>query len=282
MAEIKLSIEQIFPIIARANISKIIVIGCGGTGSFYIRDMARLVSSLKYKPEILLVDGDVVESKNLIRQNFVSVDIGKNKADVQAGRYGGLGVKMAFRGEYLASKDQLKEMGGTFENVLLVSCVDNIKTRLLIREALAEVTPAQMFWIDCGNEEESGQVILSVKSGTWVADTIKAGLYPTPDVFDLYPELIERAQKDKLPTEMNCAEMAVASPQFGFVNGTAAMLAINFTHRLLTQGQIKVYESCFSIDNRFSHKTTSLSTLKSWVGTFKPFTDVNLENLEKK
>jgi molybdopterin/thiamine biosynthesis adenylyltransferase len=36
---------------------------------------------------IYLVDDDVVEGKNLLRQNFISVDIGQYKARVLAQRY---------------------------------------------------------------------------------------------------------------------------------------------------------------------------------------------------
>lgn len=36
---------------------------------------------------LALVDGDTVEPKNLIRQNFIEQDIGKNKAAVMADRY---------------------------------------------------------------------------------------------------------------------------------------------------------------------------------------------------
>lgn len=273
-----LKIEPTFPLKSVGPISKIIVIGCGGTGSFYVRDMARLVGSMKERPQVILVDGDKVEDKNLIRQNFVKVDIGRNKAEVQAGRYGGLGANMAFVDKYLATGDQLLEIaGGNLERAIIVSCVDNTKTRMLIREALAKLLVDQMFWIDCGNEEETGQVVVSAVTSTWKPETVGAGKYPTPDIFDLYPELVERAKADKLPTEMNCAEMAVSSPQFGFVNGTAAMLATNFTHRLLSGGGISVYESCFSIDNRFSHKTLTLSALKSW----KNFAAIQKHSLDK-
>lgn len=283
MSETKLSMEPSFPLVANCSISKVVVIGCGGTGSYYIRDLARLVGSMKTKPEIVLIDGDTVEEKNLIRQNFVSVDIGRNKAEVQAGRYAGLGAQMAFKSEYLSSKSQLHEIvKNNYSGVLIVSCVDNIKTRLLIREALAEKPAGQTFWIDCGNEEETGQVVISVKASSWDLETMKVGLYPTPDVFDLYPELLERAKTDKLPTEMNCAEMAVASPQFGFVNGTAAMIAVNFTHRLLSRGQVKVNETCFSIDNRFSHRSLTLSTIKEWAKNFAPMATTDLDSIKKK
>lgn len=276
MSEAKLSLEPVFPIRAPYDVAKIIVVGCGGTGSYYIRDLARMVGSLKTKkPEILLIDGDKVEEKNLVRQNFTSADVGRNKAEVQAARYGAMAGQMAFRATYLATVEEMIGLLGGGSNVLVVSCVDNIKTRLLIKQALA-AKANHSYWIDCGNEESTGQVIFSYRVSDWNIESIKAGYYPTPDVFDLYPELNERVKADKLPTEMSCAELAVSSPQYGFVNGTAAMLAINFTHALLAKLPIRTYESCFSIDNKFSHKTPTLSALKQWTTFFAPFKGTTL------
>ena len=52
------------------------VIGCGGTGSWLARGLAKLVEPFL----IRLVDGDTVEEKNLDRQLFSSGDVGKFKS----------------------------------------------------------------------------------------------------------------------------------------------------------------------------------------------------------
>ena len=64
----------------------IIVVGCGGTGSHYIKELGRLLYG-RYaggKIRLTLVDGDVVEEKNLCRQAFLEQDIGRNKAEVMS------------------------------------------------------------------------------------------------------------------------------------------------------------------------------------------------------
>lgn len=47
----------------------LIVIGCGGTGGHYINNLGRFLHSFNYESDfnlkIILVDGDVVEQKNL-------------------------------------------------------------------------------------------------------------------------------------------------------------------------------------------------------------------------
>lgn len=74
-------------------VKAIVVIGCGGTGSWLIPKLVKTINDMKRKNLITkdftlaLVDGDTVEPKNLIRQNFIEQDIGKNKAAVMADRY---------------------------------------------------------------------------------------------------------------------------------------------------------------------------------------------------
>ena len=66
---------------------KIIVLGAGGTGGYVIPHLYRLAFGRNGYVRIIICDGDVVEEKNLVRQNFVEQDIGHNKAKVLAERY---------------------------------------------------------------------------------------------------------------------------------------------------------------------------------------------------
>lgn len=59
---------------------KAIIIGCGGVGSWLAHSMAKLIEP----KNILLVDGDTLEEKNLDRQLFSMEDIGRNKAEALA------------------------------------------------------------------------------------------------------------------------------------------------------------------------------------------------------
>lgn len=64
-----------FPTIEKPHI---FIIGAGGTGGFTFTNLARLLAGSD--TPITLYDGDVVESKNLKRQQFGYDDIAKNKA----------------------------------------------------------------------------------------------------------------------------------------------------------------------------------------------------------
>ncbi len=77
--------------------SRVVMFGAGGTASWFLPKLLKIYNDaftkrpdLAYELEILILDGDTVEDKNIIRQNFINDDIGQHKASVLAERYTGL------------------------------------------------------------------------------------------------------------------------------------------------------------------------------------------------
>ena len=66
---------------------KIVQLGAGGTGGHIAPHLYRLLYALGRPTRYIICDGDKVEEKNLLRQNFSPVDLGENKARVLAERY---------------------------------------------------------------------------------------------------------------------------------------------------------------------------------------------------
>ena len=68
------------------------LIGCGGTGSWLAPHLARITKLLQEVHQInvrlAFWDYDAVEEKNIFRQNFCAAEIGTNKAETLARRYG--------------------------------------------------------------------------------------------------------------------------------------------------------------------------------------------------
>ena len=91
---------------------KIIVLGAGGTGGYLIPHLYRIAFSDENRDyRIIICDGDIAERKNLIRQNFIEQDIGRNKASVLAERYAGaFGIECEYIPEYIESEQRLKEL----------------------------------------------------------------------------------------------------------------------------------------------------------------------------
>jgi len=277
MTEPTLKIEKTWTFKSEKRPTAIFVIGAGGTGSYFVPMISRDIHTMETPPSLVLCDGDVVEEKNLKRQHFIASDIGKNKAAALAGRYSAaFGISVGYKDEFIETKeafiDLLSSGGG---NVIVVTCVDNIKTRLLLREAIAEVVDFDVFWIDCGNEAYAGQAVLAARCPWWAPHTIEQGRFPMPDVFDLYPELFERAKQDKLPTEMSCAELAESSPQYGFVNLLSSTVALNWAHDLLYSEPIRTNVVEFSIKNKYRHTPLIESNIEAWkcLASFGRFND---------
>lgn len=66
---------------------KIVMLGAGGTGAHIAPHLYRLLYALERPVKFIICDGDKVEPKNLVRQNFTEADLGENKARVIAERY---------------------------------------------------------------------------------------------------------------------------------------------------------------------------------------------------
>ena len=159
--------------------NKIFIFGCGGTGSRVVPLVAQFIKSCPWvlDPEIILVDFDRVEEKNLLRQNFISRDVGHNKAVVLANRYSAaFNINMSAytsrlntfalstaeeREVYSSIGDKLSQNIGN--NNIFVMCVDSPEARREILNSLKEIVRSRStnLLIDGGNENDFGQVVIS-------------------------------------------------------------------------------------------------------------------------
>jgi len=170
----------------------VFVVGCGGNGGYVIPQVARYIRSFidkqdippragqrarkKFGIELTLIDGDDVEQKNLIRQNFISPDIGKNKARTMGERYGrAFGLEVGIVDRYLNAEIAEKLIAQKKGSVVILGCVDNNATRKLIHESIIEPTEdgdmkaTALFWIDVANEMFDGQVVTGFRHKRHVA-----------------------------------------------------------------------------------------------------------------
>lgn len=119
---------------SKNNSLKIILIGAGGTGGYIAPHLYRIAYASGRKVQIIIADGDIVEKKNLIRQNFADCDIGKNKAQVLAERYAGaFGIKANYIPDFIESKFMLEELTSSAAfngpQTILIGAVDNNRSR---------------------------------------------------------------------------------------------------------------------------------------------------------
>jgi molybdopterin/thiamine biosynthesis adenylyltransferase len=201
----------------------IFIVGCGGTGGYVVRDLTRLLglyqSNKTQRINLTLIDKDVVENKNLTRQNFIRNDIGKNKAEVLATRYGPPnGLTIGFVDSYLTDKNAV-EIFGKYDVSIIIGCVDNNATRKIIDKYYKTRTSGDSIYIDAGNTEWTGQVVLSHKDFAGGASDTIADLYPMDG--------------DKHPDDTSCAEAALSSPQNILTNIMAANIIVSYMNQIL-------------------------------------------------
>lgn len=228
----------------------ILQIGCGGTGSLLVPQVSRFISASnygeenKYDVKYIICDGDKVEKKNIVRQNFVEGDIGDYKANVLAKRYSkALGLSLIAVPYYVTSSDMNKICPDGVD--IVVSCVDNNKTREILYDWHKNLSKNSgiPLWIDAGNEILGGQVFLTgqaMETGRWT------------DIVKSHPEIANGT--DKLPTELSCAERANSGQQSLAVNLTASTIVFNIISALLRKEKVHYYEIDFTVGNSFKKK----------------------------
>lgn len=226
---------------------KIVLIGTGGTGGHIAPHLYRLLHTLDRPVKLILCDGDIVEEKNLVRQNFTQADLGLNKARVTAERYSNVfGLETSYVPEFIESAEQLEELihpglwraseygvKTVSELVILIGAVDNNRSRQLCHEVFLRAK--ELIYIDSGNGTYTGQVVCGVR---------RSGKTFYKPVGSLYPDLFQ--PDDRFPSELSCAEASVSAPQTIAANLMAATTVVTMIYNILVVGSCSVQQATFS------------------------------------
>ena len=208
---------------------KIILIGCGGTGSHVLSGLAQL-NQMRLQLNLIPIhvtayDPDIVTERNIGRQLFSPADINKNKAVLLIERinrfygYSWSAMPERFNGEN-------KSMN------IVISCVDTVKSRkeihTFIMKGYHSFSEKNYYWMDIGNNKTTGQIFLSTpmykrkntkrKDPNWL-----------PTIFDEYPNLVDEQ------TDYTCdVEFNPYNQQSLFINKMMATYACIMLTDLLT------------------------------------------------
>ena len=235
---------------SRTRPVKIVQLGAGGTGGHIAPHLYRLLYSLERPVRYIICDGDVVEQKNLVRQNFTPADLGENKAQVLAERYSTVfGMETEYVPDFVDEESRLKDLltpayfltnhpassnsERVEELVILLGAVDNNKSRQLCHKVFLQAR--ELVYIDSGNGEYTGQVVCGVRRGAKTC---------YPPIGTVYPDVLE--ETDKFPTELSCAEASVSAPQSIAANITAATAVVDMVYNILAVGDSTVRQVTFS------------------------------------
>ena len=220
---------------------KIVILGLGGTGGYILPHLYRIAYASHRDCRIIVADGDVVEEKNLIRQNFAECDIGENKAEVMAKRYADVfGIETEYIPHFIESEDELirllsRDMNSNYVTPIsiLIGAVDNNRSRIMCNNVFNKMN--DLIYIDSGNGEFTGQVVCGMK---------QSGRVMSKPVASIYPDILKDAER--FPSELSCAERAVSSPQTIAANIFASTAVSSMLYNLLIEGELKNNRLTFS------------------------------------
>lgn len=257
---IDLNYSKSVPILTRNSQQiNIWIIGTGGTGGWLVPNIARLLkvleTSTNKKVSCTLVDPDVIEAKNISRQNFIQSEIGCNKALVLATRYN------------LALGCNLTAIHKPFERDLLdnywrgltviIGCVDNAAARYQISQCLDfnQNKEPNIWYLDCGNHahSNSGQVLLGSTNQFELKNAFDNPDNPSfcinlPSPTLQHTELLEPQPEELSDTTLSCAEIALRNQQGLFVNQQVAAIATEYVKALLLTGGLRRFATYFNSD----------------------------------
>lgn len=222
------------------SINSIVQVGCGGTGGYIQYFLSRLLYSMEThsRPRYILCDGDLVEAKNLCRQNFVDSDLGQNKAEKLATRYGNVyNLSIEYVDSYIEDQNTLIQLLSANRNQdipVLIGAVDNNASRQLFHQVFNKLDT--IIYIDSGNDEITGQVVCGIKY---------KGNILLPPLGEVYPDVL--GDHDTIfKSQMSCGEQVVSEPQNIATNIMAGQIVFGYLNDLLIRENLKVHMTTFN------------------------------------
>lgn len=220
------------------QIERVVVVGTGGTGGYLAQGLAKLVAGYDLDLDVVLVDPDTVEERNIFRQNFLASEIGYPKAEVLAGRLNAqFGTAFA---SFVGKGEAHPLVRGYGRDTLYVTCVDTLAARAPYAN--------KALWLDCGNALAHGQVVFGTTAKKTDCKQAAKGWKDTPTVKAL-PNAALKLGFETLTEEPNvpsCAAQPFAE-QGCFVNDQAALCALTILHQLLVAGAVTTPAVWFDI-----------------------------------
>lgn len=222
------------------------LIGAGGTGSKMLTALMEMNHSLIELEhaglQIRLWDDDIVTHANEGRQRFAQCEVGLPKAVAlinRANRWSGTNWKAEVR---KFERDSLGRIQENMQSVIYISCTDNVKSRFEIADILDELKGRRgmyrnspKYWIDTGNNLNSGQALLATIGDISQPDSEK---YETvsqlPYVTQEFEELL--LQSETADDTPSCSLAEALQKQDLFINSTLAQMGSSLLWNLFRNG----------------------------------------------
>lgn len=224
----------------------IAIIGLGGTGANVARIVGRIAYDMqrnrRHAPDILLIDPDKVEEKNIGRQLFAPSDVGQYKAEIVGKR---LNYALGLSTRWIPDAVDAKRHFDRYSSNIVISCVDNHLAR-------REIHKIDGITISSGNHSDAGQVVISNSDDPDLIrrylDEEKVRYLPKEGL--LFPALLEpEPQPAPQPQNLSCAELVATGEQDLLVNDWMATIIGQYLYKLLHRQPITSFLTYINADS---------------------------------
>jgi PRTRC genetic system ThiF family protein len=212
---------------------RVLLAGVGGTGSRVLTGLRHIHLALLAhdRPglEVIALDPDTVSETNLVRQAFYPADVGYSKAAILINRLN-LSCGLSWQAGQLAVN---REVILKLQPQVVLSCVDSRAARAAIHAGVSDRLSRVHYWMDFGNDHDTGQVILGEPLNA-VNKRSRGRLRTAPELFS---EIADASlPKDEGPS---CSARESLERQGLFVNDGVAVLGLNLLAQLLVGMLVK-------------------------------------------
>lgn len=232
-------------LISPTNPISINVIGAGGTGSKVLTALMEMNHSLielgHTGLQIRLWDDDIITNANLGRQRFAKCETGLYKSVAlinRVNRFSGTNWKaetIKFEKDYLGRLPEYAQV------TIYITCVDNVKARFGVAEILKELSnrrnyrDAPKYWLDFGNSQHTGQVLLSTIGAIKQPNSEKYETVASlPMITDEFGELLKQSeQQDDTPS---CSLAEALEKQDLYINSSLTQMGCSLLWSLFRNG----------------------------------------------
>ena len=221
------------------------VMGAGGTGSKVLTALMEMNHSLielgHAGLQIRLWDDDVITQANLGRQRFAECEIGLYKSVAlinRANRFSGTNWKAE---TVKFEKDRLDKLPENAGASIYISCVDSVKARFGIADILNILNNGKAYsnrpryWLDFGNSQHTGQVLLSTIGRIKQPNSEKYETVASlPFITDEFGELLKQSEEqDDTPS---CSLAEALEKQDLFINSSLVQMGCSLLWGLFRNG----------------------------------------------
>ncbi|PIF62645.1 PRTRC system ThiF family protein [Flavobacterium sp. 11] len=232
-------------LISPTNSITVNLIGAGGTGSKVLTALMEMNHSLielgHAGLSVRLWDDDTVTNANLGRQRFAESETGLYKSVAlinRANRFSGTNWK-AKTAKF--EKDSLGRIPEEAQATIYITCVDNVQARFGVAEILREIGNRRhhrdepKYWLDFGNSQHTGQVLLSTIGNIHQPNSEKYETVASlPMITEEFGELLKQSEQEDDTASCSLAE--ALEKQDLFINSSLTQMGCSLLWNLFRYG----------------------------------------------